>query len=243
MGPSRGEQIESLSEARRWIAPLAQACTDAMVLTDLHGRIFFLNAAAEQLLGYRLDGNAGELRAAQLLSHVGAQRLMHELLRADRQNGGACIRQVLEVRDAESRMRHLAVVAGLLRDHNGVVGTFGVLREADSLKRTELHLGQTMHDRQILLAELAGTAAHELNQPLTSIMSAAELLKREVRPESAEFRAAELILHECQRMAEIVRKLGQVQRYETKSYVGQQRILDLDKAAAPVDLGKTVGDP
>jgi hypothetical protein len=32
-------------------------------------------------------------------------------------------------------------------------------------------------------------------------------------------------------MAEIVRKIGQLTRYETKSYVGDQRILDLDRAS------------
>ena len=31
-------------------------------------------------------------------------------------------------------------------------------------------------------------------------------------------------------MAEIVRKIGRLTRYETKSYVGDQRILDLDRA-------------
>jgi hypothetical protein len=32
-------------------------------------------------------------------------------------------------------------------------------------------------------------------------------------------------------MAEIVRKIGKITRYETKSYVGKQKILDLDKAS------------
>jgi hypothetical protein len=33
-------------------------------------------------------------------------------------------------------------------------------------------------------------------------------------------------------MAEIVRKIGKITRYETKSYVGRARILDLDRSAA-----------
>ena len=32
-------------------------------------------------------------------------------------------------------------------------------------------------------------------------------------------------------MSEIVRKIGKITKYETKSYVGRARILDLDKAA------------
>jgi hypothetical protein len=40
-----------------------------------------------------------------------------------------------------------------------------------------------------------------------------------------------VIHREAQRMAEIVRKIGKLTRYETKSYVGEQKILDLDRAS------------
>ena len=40
-----------------------------------------------------------------------------------------------------------------------------------------------------------------------------------------------MIEGEAERMAEIVRKIGKITRYETKSYVGRQKILDLDKAS------------
>ena len=36
-------------------------------------------------------------------------------------------------------------------------------------------------------------------------------------------------------MAEIVRKIGKITRYETKAYVGAQQILDLDKASSHED--------
>ena len=45
------------------------------------------------------------------------------------------------------------------------------------------------------------------------------------------FHAANVILSESERMAEIVRKIGKITRYETKSYVGHAKILDLDKAS------------
>jgi hypothetical protein len=32
-------------------------------------------------------------------------------------------------------------------------------------------------------------------------------------------------------MAEIVRKIGKITRYETKNYVGEAKILDLEKAS------------
>ncbi len=39
------------------------------------------------------------------------------------------------------------------------------------------------------------------------------------------------MVREAERMAEIVRKIGKMTKYETKSYVGEQKILDLDKAS------------
>jgi hypothetical protein len=40
-----------------------------------------------------------------------------------------------------------------------------------------------------------------------------------------------VIRAEAERMAEIVRKIGKITKYETKPYVGQTKILDLDKTS------------
>jgi signal transduction histidine kinase len=85
--------------------------------------------------------------------------------------------------------------------------------------------------KQAIIAELAGTAAHELNQPLTSVMGYAELLKRRLDRDTPSYSAAHVIVNEAERMAEIVRKIGKITKYETKSYVGAAKILDLDKAS------------
>jgi hypothetical protein len=54
---------------------------------------------------------------------------------------------------------------------------------------------------------------------------------RQLTPDSPLYGAAEVILGESQRMASIVRKIGKITRYETRSYLGSTKILDLDKAA------------
>jgi hypothetical protein len=45
----------------------------------------------------------------------------------------------------------------------------------------------------------------------------------------------DIIYREAERMAEIVRKIGRITRYETKAYMGSQQILDLDKASSHDD--------
>ena len=61
-------------------------------------------------------------------------------------------------------------------------------------------------------------------------MGYAELIRRTLGPEDAHRRAVDTILRESERMAEIVRKIGKITRYETKAYVGSTQILDLEKS-------------
>jgi signal transduction histidine kinase len=87
-----------------------------------------------------------------------------------------------------------------------------------------------MSERQAVAVELAGTAAHELNQPLTSILGYAELLKRRLDDgHPIDRKPIEVICREAERMAAIVRKIGQITAYETQPYVGGSQILALDK--------------
>ena len=88
-----------------------------------------------------------------------------------------------------------------------------------------------LSEKQAVVAELAGTTAHELNQPLTSVMGYAELLLKRMAPDDANRRAVDIVLREAARMAEIVRKIGKITKYETKAYVGGTTILDLEKSS------------
>ena len=114
------------------------------------------------------------------------------------------------------------------------VGIFTDLRDRMQLERklsdAETRLEES--EKNAVIVALAGTAAHELNQPLTSVMGYAELLKRRLKEADPAWRPVDIIHREAERMAEIVRKIGRITRYETKPYIGTQQILDLDKASS-----------
>jgi len=88
-----------------------------------------------------------------------------------------------------------------------------------------------LSEKQVVVAQLAGTAAHELNQPLQSVIGYAQLVLKQSERDAAHVRAVTVILQEGERMAEIVRKIGRITDYETKEYVGSASILDLDKSS------------
>src|SRR5690606_3029258 len=83
-----------------------------------------------------------------------------------------------------------------------------------------------------LVAELAGAAAHELNQPLTSIIGYAQLIQRPSEKDAAHLRAVGIILSEAERMAGLVKKIATSTKYETTGYVRGAKMLDVDRATA-----------
>ncbi len=94
-------------------------------------------------------------------------------------------------------------------------------RLQDALQKAKLS------DRQAVAIELAGAAAHQLNQPLTSIMGYASILERRVSDDERMQKAVSVINRETVRMAEIVKRLGRITEYETERYVGNTTILGL----------------
>ncbi len=143
---------------------------------------------------------------------------------------------MLELIDLHGAPVPVQLSASLIYEHeepSAIVLLFADLRDRlrveERLADAQKKLAFT--EKQGVLAELAGTAAHELNQPLTSMMAYAELLLRQSEPDSASGKAARVLIREAERMAEIVRKISKITRYETTSYVGHQKIFDLDRAA------------
>lgn len=90
--------------------------------------------------------------------------------------------------------------------------------------------------KKIAIMELAGAAAHELNQPLTVINCQIKLLeeyleKKEIRA----LREIKIIHESVARMTEIIRKIGNITKYKTKDYLLGDKIIDLDRASEDLE--------
>ena len=72
----------------------------------------------------------------------------------------------------------------------------------------------------------------DLSQFDQSLRRSAELLKRKLKGDDPSTKYVDIIYREAERMAEIVRKIGKITRYETKPYVGDAEILDLNRATS-----------
>ena len=97
-------------------------------------------------------------------------------------------------------------------------------------KRTEQLAEQTARDDTVI--QLAGGIAHELNQPLTIIISTAELLARRDPAKDDLQPYLEQLIQASERVSDTVQKLERATSYRTKPYVAGVRIVDLDQASA-----------
>jgi PAS domain S-box-containing protein len=225
------EVEHELHKTKDFLQRIIDSSVDAIVTADLRGRILLANPAAERVYAIPLSQLLG--RDVRTLYPEGVARSIMRLIKS---GGGRVQGLRTEVLDSHGQRIPVSLSAALLYEGAAPVGSVGIFTDLREKMRMEQRLAQAQEqllaqERQAIVAELAGAAAHELNQPLTSVIGYAELLKRRLEPETAQYKAAEVIYDEAERMAEIVRKIGKITKYETKSYVGRARILDLDRSA------------
>ena len=99
-------------------------------------------------------------------------------------------------------------------------------------QRSKESLRQTARDEAAV--QLAGAVAHELNQPLTVVISAAELMAHQERSPEELLALSRRVAEASHRMADVVVRLQRVNCYRAKPYVGDVQIMDLARAAEGV---------
>lgn len=233
------EQRETEAEfikTMEFLESLIDASVDGIIASDMEGNIILYNQGAERIYGYRPEEVVGRMHVRDLYPGDGAFEVGRKL-RSEQHGGvGRLSPTLMEALGKSGERIPIRLSAAMIYERGEPVATFGIFTDLREKLRVEERLAEAQQklastEKQALIAELAGTAAHELNQPLTSVMAYAELLRRKLAPGTSEARAAEVLVREAERMADIVKKIGKMTKYETKSYVGEQRILDLDKSS------------
>jgi len=229
-----------LRSTKEFLERLIDSTVDAIIAADMRGQIILFNQGAERLFGYRAREVIGKLPVWELYEEGHSNQIMR-MLRSTSYGGVGRLEQTRrEVRIASGEIVPVSMTASVVYEGEREVATVGILTDLRERIRMEQRLLDAqqklqLSEKQALVAELAGAAAHELNQPLTSIMGYAQLIQRQSDKEAQHMRAVGVILSESERMAGIVKKIGKITKYETTDYVGNARMLDLDRAAPESD--------
>lgn len=225
-----------LRSTKEFLERLIDSTVDAIVAADMRGDIILFNQGAERIYGWRADEVIGKLNVADLYPEGVARQIMR-MLRSTSYGGVGRLEQTRrEIRTKSSELVPVNMTASIVYEGEREVATVGIFSDLRDRIRIEQKLLQAQQklqitEKQALVAELAGAAAHELNQPLTSIIGYAQLVQRQSETGASHLRGVGVILREAERMADIVKKIGRITKYETTQYVGTASIIDLDKSS------------
>ncbi len=224
-----------LKQTKDFLERVIDSSVDAIISTDVQGKILLFNRAAARMFALAANQVVDRMSIAELYPPGEARRVLRRLVDPAHGGWGRLEGHRVDVRSRHGESIPTSLSAAFIVENGRPVGAVGIftdlrerLRMQQRLEAAQVELRS--RERQAIVAELAGAAAHELNQPLTSIIGYAELIRRNLAQDATMSQATNIILSEAERMAAIVRRIGQITRYETKSYVGEAKILDLEKA-------------
>ncbi len=85
-------------------------------------------------------------------------------------------------------------------------------------------------ERLKVLLEMAGATAHELNQPLMTLLGNIELMELAWENRETAAECLESIKESGMRISRVTKKIGTIRRYDVKDYGHHTRIINLDQA-------------
>ncbi|MBI4964447.1 MAG: response regulator [Desulfomonile tiedjei] len=214
-----------LERAYQFRENLIENSPDAIVSIRKGGHIIIFNSAAERLLGYRKDEVIGKMNIVDVYFFSGVAKQIMKDLRSD-DFGGRGILQKREVvlRDKQGEQIPVYISAAILYDEGrecGSVGIFTDLREKQKLEKQLLRA-----EKLSSLGKLSAGIAHEINQPLTGVLTFAHLLLKKFKDEPQTRKDLETIVRETTRIKGIVQGILDFAR-ETPMQKAPRRIQDV----------------
>lgn len=230
---SLAQSNQELRKTKEALENILQSSVDGIVATDPKGRITFANRSIQEMLGEE-DTSANNLLGkpmAQLyLGGYGeAQKIMGIL-----KEKGRLLNYETSIL-VKDRVIPIMISASLLKDeHGAIVGTLGIIKDLtekkkleDELRRAQEELSQ--QEKLAAVGRLAAGVAHEMNDPLTSILTFSNLLREETKEGDSQWESLDIIIKEATRAKKIISDLLSFSR-QTKpvlSWIDLNEVLNL----------------
>ena len=229
-GGAGGSGGANVIAANDFLERLIESSPDPIICSDVEGNVNIFNRAAEELLEYR-PLEVRHLTTSDLFADPVEYRKVLHAISTSQHHRIEGYRTRLRAKSGEHipTLLSAATVTNAEGEAVATVGVYRDTRESDSLaSRLRSATDRLIStEKRAAAVALAGATAHELNQPLTSVMGIIELLLA-TDVDDNQVKRLERAYTQLERMAEIVRDLSNVSTYKTTQYVDGVKILDLN---------------
>ena len=193
------EATQSLATLRALHERIVESIRSGVVTTDLKGRIFTFNAAAEEITGYK----AGQVRGQEASIFFGDIKDRMEQSMSAAQAGEQSPRFESYCLTSDGlRLRLGFSIFPLFSETGettGLVITFQDLTEVRSLEEAARR-----QDRLAAVGRVAAGIAHEIRNPLASMRGSIQVLRSDLDGDSSQALLMEIILRESDRLNQII---------------------------------------
>jgi PAS domain S-box-containing protein len=197
----RREMEKALRRQEEFQRYLLESFPDLILVIDLNGRYSFVSSRIHDLRGYTPEDLLGK-KVEEEQDYSPELLGLYNDLTSGRKKFGSCD---YSVRHRDGSWRTTRASASPLFDaENKVSGVIVSVRDITVEKKLEQQIIQS--ERLAAMGQMIGGFAHELNNPLTSILGMSELLQEGEAPESVRKQMV-VLQQQARRAAEIVQNL------------------------------------
>lgn len=189
----------SLADLRALHERIVESIRSGVITTDLRGRIYTFNAAAEEITGYK----AAEVRGHDASIFFGDMTRQITASMSAAATGKVSPRFQADCLTPNGLALRLGFsIAPLFAEPgetSGMVITFQDLTDIRALEETSRR-----QDRMAAVGRLAASIAHEIRNPLAAMRGSIQMLRSEMDGDTEQVQLMEIILRESDRLNKIV---------------------------------------
>ncbi len=190
---------QSLANLRALHERIVASIRSGLVTTDLEGRIFTFNVAAQEITHYpeaTIRGRDASILFSELKDHIA--ETLQALAKGD--NSPRFETNCLTSEGMRLRLGYsIAPLSTEAGETTGMVITFQDLTQVRSLEETSRR-----QDRLAAIGRMAASIAHEIRNPLAAMRGSIQMLRSEMNSDPAQTELMEIILRESDRLNRII---------------------------------------
>jgi PAS domain S-box-containing protein len=196
------EALRKSNASRLRLAAIIDSADDAIVSKDLNGIVSSWNEGASRMFGYSAD----EMQGQPILRLIPEELQYEEVEILRKMRAGERIEHYETTRKKKNgETFEVSVTISPIRDESGrIIGASKIARDISDRKRVERLLVQS--EKLAVTGRMAATIAHEINNPLESLVNLIFLARQDARKDGKAYAYLVTAESELERISHIARQ-------------------------------------